>query len=236
MMAVGNKNSAIIRIEKTYDGTYYDNSLWFKNKTFQVDIFDEIIEHSEEATDMKRIDYPKAKGSWEDGARTTIVDLLRVNENYTITGYLGNPTELHTWEATTLNGTINSSVETITLTDASSFPSEGMIIIEDEYIYYTGKDTNNLTGCQRGFFDTVAASHTTGVAIQNRTDGAVGKLAKLSFIKQHGGTVQVYMRNRKIECFMNKFNITDSKKENDGASQEPTGFTITVNVFRATLQ
>ncbi len=61
---------------------------------------------------------------------------------------------------TTLNGDITSSATTITLTDGSNFPTSGFIMIkkinsttglyENEVIQYTGRSTNNLTGCTRG--------------------------------------------------------------------------------------
>ena len=61
---------------------------------------------------------------------------------------------------TTLNGDITSTATTITLTDASEFPTSGYIVIEkidsttgayvSETIEYTGKSTNDLTGCTRG--------------------------------------------------------------------------------------
>ena len=62
--------------------------------------------------------------------------------------------------ATTLNETLTASDTTITLTDASEFPTSGYIVIEkvnstsgayeNETIQYTGKSTNDLTGCTRG--------------------------------------------------------------------------------------
>ena len=69
---------------------------------------------------------------------------------------------------TTLATTISSSDTSITLTDASSFPTSGYIVIEkaitagagvdplsvgtfkNETIQYTGKSSNTLTGCTRG--------------------------------------------------------------------------------------
>ena len=90
---------------------------------------------------------------------------------------------------TTLNGAINSSATTITLTDASSFPTSGYIVIrkvlttsdtsdpllvgtlDNETIQYTGKSSNDLTGCTRGTaspyrgntpINTTADSHVTG--------------------------------------------------------------------------
>ena len=62
--------------------------------------------------------------------------------------------------STTLNGAITDSITSIDLTDASKFPTSGFIMIEkvdstsglfaNEVIKYTGKSTNQLTGCTRG--------------------------------------------------------------------------------------
>ena len=74
---------------------------------------------------------------------------------------------------TTLNGTINSSATTITLTSAASFAASGAIVIDSEYITYSGKSTNNLTGCVRGASGTTAAAHTSGAVVtQVTTSGA----------------------------------------------------------------
>ena len=61
---------------------------------------------------------------------------------------------------TTLNGDITDTATTITLTDGSNFPTSGFIMIkkinsvsglyENEVIEYTGRSSNNLTGCVRG--------------------------------------------------------------------------------------
>jgi hypothetical protein len=45
---------------------------------------------------------------------------------------------------TTLNGGINNSVTSITLTSASNFPDAGTILIDSERITYTGKSTNYI--------------------------------------------------------------------------------------------
>ena len=85
---------------------------------------------------------------------------------------------------TTLNGNINASVATITLTDATEFPTSGFILIEkmnpttgafeNETIQYTGKAGNNLTGCTRGTSapyrgvtptPTTAGTHTSGAKV-----------------------------------------------------------------------
>ena len=85
---------------------------------------------------------------------------------------------------TTLNGNITSTATTITLTDASEFPTSGYIVIEkvdsttgafvSETIEYTGKSTNDLTGCTRGTaapsygktpVSTEAGSHSSGAKV-----------------------------------------------------------------------
>jgi hypothetical protein len=89
----------------------------------------------------------------------------------------------------TLNGNINDSVTTITLTDATEFPTSGFIMIEkidttpdttnygkylNEVIQYTGKSGNNLTGCTRGtsapfkgitLANTTATTHSSGAKV-----------------------------------------------------------------------
>lgn len=67
--------------------------------------------------------------------------------------------------STTLNGGINSSVTTITLTSATSFPSAGKAIIESEQIQWYAKSGNDLQQVVRGDGATTAASHLTGVTI-----------------------------------------------------------------------
>ena len=84
---------------------------------------------------------------------------------------------------TTLNGNITSTATTITLTDASEFPTSGYIVIEkvnsdgvivNETIEYTGKSGNDLTGCTRGTaapsygktpVNTEAVSHSSGAKV-----------------------------------------------------------------------
>lgn len=67
--------------------------------------------------------------------------------------------------STTLDGGINNSVTSIDLTSASNFPTSGTIVIESEQVTYTGKSTNELTGCTRGANSTTAASHSDDVAV-----------------------------------------------------------------------
>ena len=84
---------------------------------------------------------------------------------------------------TTLSANISSSATTISLTDASNFPSSGFIVIEkvdtngkivDETIQYTGKSSNDLTGCTRG-----TASPLYGKTLSNTTAGSHNSGAKV---------------------------------------------------------
>jgi len=75
---------------------------------------------------------------------------------------------------TTLNGTINSSATSITLTSAASFTASGAIVIDTEYITYSGKSTNTLTGCVRGAQGTTAAAHTSGAVVTQVTTTGSG--------------------------------------------------------------
>ena len=70
---------------------------------------------------------------------------------------------------TVLSSDINSSTTSITLNDASQFPSSGTNFIQvgTEEISYTGISTNTLTGVTRGVRNTTAASHSSGAAVTN---------------------------------------------------------------------
>ena len=93
---------------------------------------------------------------------------------------------------TTLNGNITDSATTIILTDGSNFPTAGFIMIkklltssdtsdpllvgtyQNEVIQYTGRSSNNLTGCTRGTSSiyrgytpppTTASAHNSGATV-----------------------------------------------------------------------
>jgi len=64
--------------------------------------------------------------------------------------------------ASTLDSAINESVTTLTLDDATDFPVSGRILIENEYIAYSGKSGNDLTGLTRGDLLSTASAHEEG--------------------------------------------------------------------------
>ena len=90
---------------------------------------------------------------------------------------------------TTLNGALTSTATSLTLTDASAFPSSGYIYVQtkptagsttetvfsqSEVIKYTGKSTNTLTGLTRG-----SSAPTYGLTPQASTATAHSDLDKV---------------------------------------------------------
>jgi hypothetical protein len=74
----------------------------------------------------------------------------------------------------TLNGDISNSATTVTVTSGTDFTSSGKIKIGGEIITYTGKSTNDLTGCTRGTEGTSAAAHTSGVTVKQVVNAVSG--------------------------------------------------------------
>ena len=74
----------------------------------------------------------------------------------------------------TLNGDISNSATTVTVASGTDFTSSGKIKIGGEIITYTGKSTNDLTGCTRGTEGTSAAAHTSGVTVKQVVNAVSG--------------------------------------------------------------
>ena len=74
--------------------------------------------------------------------------------------------------STTLASGITDSATSITLTDASQFPTSGtnFIQIGTEEISYTGITSNTLSGVTRGVRNTTAASHSGGATVTSSTN------------------------------------------------------------------
>jgi hypothetical protein len=87
--------------------------------------------------------------------------------------------------SSTLNGDISNSATTVVVADGTNFSSSGKIQINNEIISYTGKSTNNLTGCTRGQNLTTAAAHTSGDTV----DQVVETISGLTHLE--GQTVSV---------------------------------------------
>src|SRR5450759_1790074 len=80
---------------------------------------------------------------------------------------------------TTANGAIGAGDSTVNVSStmggfAATF---GILSIDDELIVYNAKTASQFTGCQRGAFGTVAASHLTGVPVKaNMVSGFITAL------------------------------------------------------------
>lgn len=70
--------------------------------------------------------------------------------------------------STTLASTFSAGATTASLTSASAFPNSGTFTVDNEIVYYTGKSTNDLTGCVRGREGTSDATHTSGSTVDAR--------------------------------------------------------------------
>ncbi len=94
------------------------------------------------------------------------------SEIITYTGKSGNDLTTITRAANSTSSAAHSdgaSVRgsSIVLTDATSFPSSGSIVVNEiEVIAYTGKTSNTLTGITRAQDGTLAVSHANGVAVR----------------------------------------------------------------------
>src|ERR1017187_189331 len=80
---------------------------------------------------------------------------------------------------TTANGAIGAGDSTINVpsTMGGFAATYGILSIDDELIVYTAKTATQFTGCQRGAFGTVPASHLTGVPVKaNMVSGFITAL------------------------------------------------------------
>ena len=74
----------------------------------------------------------------------------------------------------TLNGDISATATTVIVASGTDFTSSGTIKIGGEIITYTGKSTNNLTGCTRGQNITTAIAHTSGATVKQVVNSVAG--------------------------------------------------------------
>jgi hypothetical protein len=79
--------------------------------------------------------------------------------------YVNRQSGMENATSITLNGAINSTDTTITLSSTTNLASVGFIKIDNETISYSNISGNQLVNCYRGQNNTTAAAHTTGAAI-----------------------------------------------------------------------
>lgn len=108
-----------------------------------------------------------------------------------------------------LDTAINSSITTISLINASSYPSTGKIKIDDEYITYSGISGNTLTGCVRGAASPAGVAST---AASHNIDSTVSFVAPNQVMFHEVGWDDVSTGTPEpIECFIQSsdFDIQD---------------------------
>jgi len=106
--------------------------------------------------------------------------------------------------ATTLNGALSSGATSITLTDASSFPTSGMGYITDavngdEQVSWTGKSSNTLTGVTRGIGGTSDVNHSNGDAFA------------LSKMLANGDDLRVQVDGIEVDRWLDGINTSTTK-------------------------
>ena len=145
-----------------------------------------------------RFGYPEKIGGWIKSSTTTFLGTCRALHPWVAldgTNYLGVGTHLKYYinegggynditpiRTTTAAGdvtfsasasTISADVEiidsVISIASTSGFPSSGHIKIDSEIIIYAGLSGNDLIGCTRGAEGTIAATHTSGAAVDCST-------------------------------------------------------------------
>ena len=116
----------------------------------------------------------------------------------------------------TLNGSITATQTTLVLTSGASFQnSPGIIKIDSEQIFYTGKSTNTLTGLVRGYNGTTAATHATsavvGCSTITVTDVANG-VVQNDFVTFSGLTATGGFTTGQLNKEQQVFNVIDVNK------------------------
>lgn len=77
--------------------------------------------------------------------------------------------------STTLTSNLNSTSNTMYVTSTASFLSADVLVIDDEYVSYTGKTNTSFTGLVRGYNSSTAASHVTGKMVYTQETGMINQ-------------------------------------------------------------
>jgi hypothetical protein len=108
-----------------------------------------------------------------------------------------------------LDTAINSSVTTISLVDASSYPNQGTVTIDSEDITYTGRTGNTLTGCVRGANSTTASSHIQYTSVSYKVPNQV-------MLHEYGNDDVSQTPSQPIEAYIESSDFDISDGENFG--------------------
>ena len=130
-----------------------------------------------------------------------------------VVSYVGGVSPIIFMLETTLASDLTDSATTLTLSDASAFPTSGYIVVnpganDSETIKYTGKSSNDLTGLTRGSsaptynltpLVTTASAHSSGVQVRGSylitkvdADSYTFTLASAASTTQTGGGFPIF--------------------------------------------
>jgi hypothetical protein len=98
--------------------------------------------------------------------------------------------------STTLNGAINATDVTITLTSTVGLATSGFIKVDNETIVYSNISGNQLLNCSRGQANTTAASHLTAASVYTQNLPSINVWPTPN---AGGGYVFVYYRLRRMQ-------------------------------------
>ena len=122
-------------------------------------------------TSTKSIDYSTARIKKDTDLNTSGNNLVTLNyKEYIEKNYASKEDDVI---ATTLNGSHSSSVATLTLASTTGLDTTGTVHIGSEQVTYTGILGNDITGCTRGANSTTAATHSSGVAVTQFSEGGI---------------------------------------------------------------
>ena len=81
-----------------------------------------------------------------------------------------------------LDGAINASVDELTMDSTTNFPTNGVVTINNERIYYRGKTSTKLQNLLRGREGTTAASHNDNATVNFQRQYFLAKVSKAAGI------------------------------------------------------
>ena len=95
--------------------------------------------------------------------------ITAINSTTSVAATVTDDQPLSTTTPGTLAKDISASDTTIPVDGADSFPTSGTILVENEYISYTGKNGEDLTGATRAVNGSSAAAHKAGIRVYNNS-------------------------------------------------------------------
>jgi Tfp pilus assembly protein PilX len=97
--------------------------------------------------------------------QTQVGNLMASAAQPVLTGVTFSTYQVTGGQSTTLNGAINATATTISVTSTTGWPTSGYFMINSEELSYTGTTSTSFTGVTRGASNSTAASHVNGALV-----------------------------------------------------------------------